>query len=669
VRPEIQALRAAAVLVVVLYHLWPARLPGGFVGVDVFFAISGFLITGHLMREVQSTGRVQLSRFWARRARRLLPASLTVLVLTAIAVVVVVPRSLWGQFLRAVAGSVLYVQNWVLASDSVDYLAADNVETPVQHFWSLGVEEQFYVAWPLLIALALVLARRRSVQRPRRTVGVLLAVVFAVSLVLSIVLTATDPASAYFVTHTRAWEFAAGGLLAIVAPDVLRAGTRARTLLAWSGWGMIALAVVTFTGATPFPGFTALLPVVGTLLVIAAGSPEGRWSPTPLAEFGPVRLLGDVSYSLYLWHWPLIVLVPYALGRDLDARVKLLILVVAVTLAWLSKVLIEDPSRTAKALTLRRPRWTFAAMAAGMVIALIVPTVGLVQARAAEEDSDRQTQALLGGDVPCFGAAAFADESICANPDLRDTLVPSTAAVFDDTDGAFDCYRPEGSPDATPCHFGSDDADAPRVALVGDSHAAMLVPGLSEQVADEGWSLDVFVGWGGAWTDPSTFGAGPQRTYMQAVDTALRSGDYDVVLATARRDPTQTEQESSTRVAAMETAWRETQDSGTRVVVLRDNPTITQEALDCVTQAADGADTSTCSVSSADAFAGTDDLVVAADDTGADVVDLASFFCRDDTCPIVIGNVIVYRDQHHITATFSKTLAPYLMERLRPLVR
>ena len=668
-RPEIQALRAAAVLVVVLYHLWPARLPGGFVGVDVFFAISGFLITGHLMREVQSTGRVQLSRFWARRARRLLPASLTVLVLTAIAVVVVVPRSLWGQFLRAVAGSVLYVQNWVLASDSVDYLAADNVETPVQHFWSLGVEEQFYVAWPLLIALALVLARRRSVQRPRRTVGVLLAVVFAVSLVLSIVLTATDPASAYFVTHTRAWEFAAGGLLAIVAPDVLRAGTRARTLLAWSGWGMIALAVVTFTGATPFPGFTALLPVVGTLLVIAAGSPEGRWSPTPLAEFGPVRLLGDVSYSLYLWHWPLIVLVPYALGRDLDARVKLLILVVAVTLAWLSKVLIEDPSRTAKALTLRRPRWTFAAMAAGMVIALIVPTVGLVQARAAEEDSDRQTQALLGGDVPCFGAAAFADESICANPDLRDTLVPSTAAVFDDTDGAFDCYRPEGSPDATPCHFGSDDADAPRVALVGDSHAAMLVPGLSEQVADEGWSLDVFVGWGGAWTDPSTFGAGPQRTYMQAVDTALRSGDYDVVLATARRDPTQTEQESSTRVAAMETAWRETQDSGTRVVVLRDNPTITQEALDCVTQAADGADTSTCSVSSADAFAGTDDLVVAADDTGADVVDLASFFCRDDTCPIVIGNVIVYRDQHHITATFSKTLAPYLMERLRPLVR
>ena len=668
-RPEIQALRAAAVLVVVLYHLWPARLPGGFVGVDVFFAISGFLITGHLMREVQSTGRVQLSRFWARRARRLLPASLTVLVLTAIAVVVVVPRSLWGQFLRAVAGSVLYVQNWVLASDSVDYLAADNVETPVQHFWSLGVEEQFYVAWPLLIALALVLARRRSVQRPRRTVGVLLAVVFAVSLVLSIVLTATDPASAYFVTHTRAWEFAAGGLLAIVAPDVLRAGTRARTLLAWSGWGMIALAVVTFTGATPFPGFTALLPVVGTLLVIAAGSPEGRWSPTPLAEFGPVRLLGDVSYSLYLWHWPLIVLVPYALGRDLDARVKLLILVVAVTLAWLSKVLIEDPSRTAKALTLRRPRWTFAAMAAGMVIALIVPTVGLVQARAAEEDSDRQTQALLGGDVPCFGAAAFADESICANPDLRDTLVPSTAAVFDDTDGAFDCYRPEGSPDATPCHFGSDDANAPRVALVGDSHAAMLVPGLSEQVADEGWSLDVFVGWGGAWTDPSTFGAGPQRTYMQAVDTALRSGDYDVVLATARRDPTQTEQESSTRVAAMETAWRETQDSGTRVVVLRDNPTITQEALDCVTQAADGADTSTCSVSSADAFAGTDDLVVAADDTGADVVDLASFFCRDDTCPIVIGNVIVYRDQHHITATFSKTLAPYLMERLRPLVR
>lgn len=651
-----------------LYHLWPSRLPGGFVGVDIFFAISGFLITGHLMREVQTTGRVRLGQFWARRARRLLPASLTVLVVTALTVLVAVPQSLWQQFFRAIGGSVLYVQNWVLASDSVDYLAADNVETPVQHFWSLGVEEQFYIAWPLLIALALLITRRGSAPARRRMVALLLGVVFAVSLTLSIWLTATDPASAYFVTHTRAWEFAAGGLLAIVAPEVIRKGARTRTLVSWAGWAMITISVLTYTGAMPFPSYTALLPVVGSLLVIAAGSPDGRWSPTPLAEFGPVRLLGDVSYSLYLWHWPLIVLTPFVLGRALDTPVKIVLLVLAIALAWISKVVIEDPARTAKALTLRRPSWTFGAVAVGMVLALIVPTVGIVQARAVADESAREAQALLSGEVACFGASAFAGPDDCVNPELDGTLVPATAAVFDDTGGAFDCYRPQNSPDLSTCHFGSDAADAPRVALVGDSHAAMLVPGLAEQVGDLGWSLDVYVGWGGSWVDPTTVGAGPQREYSTAVDTALQGGDYDVVLTTARRDPAESAATSQRRVAATETVWRQAQDAGTRVVVVRDNPTITQGALDCVTQAPAGADTSSCAVSESDGFAGTDDLVTAAQGTGADVIDLASFFCRDDTCPIVVGNVIVYRDQHHITATFSKTLAPYLVERLRPMV-
>nr|BFF13330.1 hypothetical protein GCM10025699_46330 [Microbacterium flavescens] len=445
----------------VLYHLWPARLPGGFVGVDIFFAISGFLITGHLMREVQKTGRVRLGQFWARRARRLLPASLTVLVVTAITVLVAVPQSLWQQFFRAIGGSVLYVQNWVLASDSVDYLAADNVETPVQHFWSLGVEEQFYIAWPLLIALALLITRRGSAPARRRMVALLLGVVFAVSLTLSIWLTATDPASAYFVTHTRAWEFAAGGLLAIFAPEVIRRGARTRTLVSWAGWAMIAISVLTYTGAMPFPSYTALLPVVGSLLVIAAGSPDGRWSPTPLAEFGPVRLLGDVSYSLYLWHWPLIVLTPFILGRALDTPVKIVLLVLAIALAWISKVVIEDPARTAKALTLRRPSWTFGAVAVGMVLALIVPTVGIVQARAVADESAREAQALLSGEVACFGASAFAGPDDCVNPELDGTLVPATAAVFDDTGGAFDCYRPQNSPDLSTCHFGSDASDAP----------------------------------------------------------------------------------------------------------------------------------------------------------------------------------------------------------------
>ena len=161
VRPEIQGLRAAAVMLVVIFHLWPSRLPGGYAGVDVFFAISGFLITAHLVREVERTGTVALPAFWARRARRLLPASMLVLLVSAVGVLVWVPVTYWQQFLREAAAATTYVLNWLLTRDAVDYLAAENAASPVQHYWSLSVEEQFYLVWPLLIILAVSLARTR----------------------------------------------------------------------------------------------------------------------------------------------------------------------------------------------------------------------------------------------------------------------------------------------------------------------------------------------------------------------------------------------------------------------------------------------------------------------------------------------------------------------------
>ena len=156
-RPDIQAMRAIAVLAVLLYHLWPARLPGGFIGVDIFFVISGFLIVGNLLREAESTDRIKLWPFWSRRAKRLLPAALVVLAATAIAVVVWLPQNYWVQYMREVIASALYVQNWVLAADSVDYMAQNNTASPVQHFWTLSVEEQFYIVVPIIMVLLLVL--------------------------------------------------------------------------------------------------------------------------------------------------------------------------------------------------------------------------------------------------------------------------------------------------------------------------------------------------------------------------------------------------------------------------------------------------------------------------------------------------------------------------------
>src|SRR3954451_1728218 len=227
VRPEIQGLRAVAVAVVVVCHFWPAALPGGFVGVDVFFAISGFLITSHLLREVARTGRVSLAAFWARRARRILPAALLVLALCALATLAFVPEVHRQQFFAEIRASTFYVQNWELAHSAVDYFAAGDGPSPVQHFWSLSAEEQFYLVWPVLILGAAALGGRRRIFTA-------LAAVTVAGLAYSIHKAAADPAAAYFVTPTRAWEFAAGGLLAF-AP-----ASRARPLVCVAGLASIA---------------------------------------------------------------------------------------------------------------------------------------------------------------------------------------------------------------------------------------------------------------------------------------------------------------------------------------------------------------------------------------------------------------------------------------------
>ncbi|MET1051267.1 MAG: acyltransferase, partial [Mycetocola sp.] len=288
-----QALRAFAVLSVVLYHLWPTRLPGGYVGVDIFFAISGFLIIGHLLREIDTNGRVSLSRFWARRARRLLPASLLVLIATGVATVFWVPITLWQQWFKEIGAAAIYVQNWVLSADAVDYLGAENQPSAVQHFWSLSVEEQFYIFWPLVIVLILILSRGRS---PRRTIGAVLILITVASFAYSTLAVAVDPAPAYFVTHSRAWEFGAGGVLALLASSEVRTWPVVRSLVSWAGIIALVGTVFLYTADTPFPGAAALLPIAGTLAVIWAGTPAVTWAPSAAMSLRPVQWVGDVSY-------------------------------------------------------------------------------------------------------------------------------------------------------------------------------------------------------------------------------------------------------------------------------------------------------------------------------------------------------------------------------------
>lgn len=382
VRPEIQALRAVAVGAVVLHHGWPAIAPAGYMGVDVFFVVSGFLITGLLLRDVARTGRMHLGDFYLRRARRILPAALVVLATVSVATILLVPQRMWGNWFREIIASALYYQNWLLLGDSQNPARDDLRSSPVQHFWSLSVEEQFYLVWPLLLILALWLATR---WRAKHVVvlGIVLGTVTAASLAYGIAATANDHNIAYFSTLTRAWEFGVGGLLALFASRPWQGRAGLRSAVSWVGLAMIFVPILTFESPEIFPGIVVAVPVVGTLAVIWAGMPQTAWSPARIAALRPVQWLGDVSYSLYLWHWPIFMFVPYLTGAPSPAWLMAILVAVSITVAGLSKRYIEDPFRRPGTVLNRRP----ALLLGGLVVALalVVGTSAVAPGMAGEQ--------------------------------------------------------------------------------------------------------------------------------------------------------------------------------------------------------------------------------------------------------------------------------------------
>ncbi|GAA2567681.1 acyltransferase family protein [Microbacterium binotii] len=677
-RPEIQALRAFAVLIVVLNHLWPGQTPGGFVGVDIFFVISGYLITSHLLKEAVATGRVRLAAFWSRRARRLLPASMLVLLFCIAGVLLWVPMGQWQIALGQVAGAAVYAVNWVLMAQATDYFTSANSPSPVTHYWSLSVEEQFYLAWPILVLLVFALALRLK-RRPVVWLAAALVVVFAASMIYSVLLSGQAPAVAYFSTFTRVWEFSAGGLLAVLL------GSRSlpsgwAVWASWIGWAGLIASVVLITPAMAFPGWAALLPVLSTVLVIAARSNTDAPNLNNVTAFAPLQFLGGISYSLYLWHWPLIILVPYALGRDIGTLWRLAILVVSVLLAWATKTWIEDPARTARFFVRRRSWVTLVATGAAMVLvvgAALAPSASVDQRR----DSQAQTLSQLAFDPPeCFGALAVIND--CAQPHLLqypDSLLSTYAEQGGEVPGIDPaCSTPADAPRITVCVYGPPADEATRtVALMGDSHAVHYTAALEKLAATQGWRV-ISVAQSGCmpvafddqlvplwapetaeecrlWADQAV----PWLANDPEINTVIYSSisrEYGYLDGT----PTQDQDISESYVRT----WQPWLDAGKKVLVVADTAFLQRgDVLSCIARA--DAVEDACASDRSVVLSKPDPMVTAVqriDSPQVGLFDPNDYICDERLCHAIVGGIPVFVDHNHLLQAFAMTLAEPLAQ-------
>ncbi len=666
-RPDLEGLRAVAVVLILGYHASVPLFSGGYVGVDVFYVLSGFLITGLLLREVRQTGTISLPSFYARRARRLLPAAALVLVVTVAASAVLMTALEVPEVSGDAAAAALYVSNVRFALQATDYLRADLAPSPILHYWSLSVEEQFYLFWP---AAVLLIARGRGeIGRRLATVA---AVISVASFVLAVWLTQVNAPWAFFSLPTRAWELGIGALLAVGAGLLARTPVRLATVAAWAGLAMVIASSVVLKRSTPFPGVAALLPTVGSALLIAGGFRQSAFAPGRWLSTAIPRFLGRISYSLYLWHWPLLILPSVAIGDRLPWWARGALVLVAIGLAAVTQRWVEDPLRHGRWIG-TRPRRNLALAGA---LTLVVSTVALgVGARAASTLPAAGSTTSLATDEAELDAILAAAPSLPATPGgpIPAGLRPGLREVRDTLSQPYidGCRAQRLDTEVGPCTYG-DPASPVTVVLFGDSHALAWFPTLDRLATERHWRLVMLGKVACQPADMVLYSQALKRDYTECTtwrEAALQRIAAErpaLVLVTSHIWFTGAALIADWRAGMARTLDRLTA-SAERVVVIADTPRSAFNLPDCVTAHLD--DVLACATPYATAVneRSIERQRQAAESGGADFVDPSAWICPSRPCPAVIGHFLVFRDDDHMTPPFAAALADWLGRALEPL--
>ncbi|TFD11081.1 acyltransferase [Cryobacterium sp. TMT1-2-2] len=705
-RGDIEGLRAVAVIVVIFDHLlgWPS---GGFIGVDIFFVISGFLITSLLLKEHARTGRISLVDFYRRRIRRILPVSLLVLVVTVAIGYLLLPGARALSTLWDGVYSALFVANWHFAAVGTDYLQATNAVSPLQHYWSLAVEEQFYFVWPFLLIVIFAFAGRRTLSARAliTTVAVTTGVITLGFLAWSFFETSTSPAIAYFSTGARAWELGIGALLAAAAPGIAKLPALMRPLLAWLGLALIVASLLLISRDSPFPAPWGLLPVAGAALVIAAGIGQPEQRLLFLLTNPVSRYVGKISYSLYLWHFPVVILLATVFATDSPVYLPLAV-VLMVALSVFSFHFVEDPIRhslwletaqTRKRERMLRPATTRhfgitpaqAWIGALVVVTLVIVSVSFIALKGGTSSTPQADPAPVGADVgpetPDAPATLLATRQSDIAAALASTAWPATTPAFGalgDSSGApewvDDNCLSVSEKNAAGCVYG-DPAAAKTAVLLGDSMAISYMPAIRAALEPLGYnvqSLTMFscpaVNISVAPKNASDASAATCDDHHSWVYNEVARLSPDLVIMSSLAGSIVRLASGNEGVAALtewQTATADTitalQGATDHVAVLSPPPASTPFA-ECKTLTSAPADCTYSPSSLYQKVVATEQGAIEKFGDFAQYVNVVPWLCVDNTCPAFIDNTPVFFDGQHFVREASNQLGPLLAEALFP---
>ena len=609
---QIQGLRALAALLVTLFHAkW---VNGGFIGVDIFYVISGFLITGLLMREIERTGTINFKEFYARRFKRLLPTSFFVLAVTAIFSWLLLPATMRSSLGRDVIAASLYVSNYLFAWWQADYQNLDATPSPVIHYWSLAVEEQFYLLWPLLIFTFFIVATK---LKKKITLTLLVGTITALSFVFSIYQTETSPIWAFYSLPTRAWELGLGALLVLIPP------IRTRKFVGLLGFIFIIISAFIFGETTAFPGFNAVLPVMGTVMLIAT---INTWPPflNDVANSRLFQWLGEISYPLYLWHWPLLVLPSTYFARPLAVYERILAIIATIILADLTHRFIEEPFRKTKTI----PTLVFKRT---VIITLVSVMIGTTIIFSSSDKID------VSG---INGAVSLAE--IKARP-----------LVYDDG-----CHANYAQTQSAKCEYANIKSQR-TIVLYGDSHAAQWFPALVEIATRSGYKLVSLTKSACPSVDTVRLDQGGfkmSRCNQWRINSIKRIQQIkpDVLIMSSFQYFSQ-----PPRFSDREKWWNDGQrklltqvsNASPHLIYLTDTPHPLRDIPACLAN---------YSISKCNTTQRSENLSI----SGFEVIDPNSWLCSR-VCPAVKDGVVAYRDASHISVDIAIALIPRLTQALR----